>query len=84
MLQSPDKKIILLYFEKKAKRETITKLKPGAVYIAKWFNPRTGEWIPMSKKELKVDKNGDLELPKFPSGKAISENDWAAKLVLSE
>lgn len=81
MLKSPDNKIVLLYFEKLAKLPTIANLSANKEYKSQWFNPRTGEWTKMGDGYLKTDHQGNLKLPKFPSDKLISENDWAAVLT---
>ncbi len=84
MLKSPDNSIVLLFFENKAKRQTIRNLTPGAVYNAQWYNTRTGEWTNILDGKLQADQHGKISMPAFPSGKDISENDWAAKLTLEE
>lgn len=80
MLRNPDKEIAFLYFEDKTARQTIYGMIPNNKYEAQWYNPRTGEWFEMADGVLTSDENGTIDMPAFPSGKDISENDWAAKL----
>ena len=80
LLRSPGKDLALLFFENLAARQTIRGMLPGGKYKAQWFNPRTGEWFDMAGGALVADKNGTIEMPAYPSGKDISDNDWAAKL----
>ncbi|MBN1598072.1 MAG: DUF5060 domain-containing protein [Bacteroidales bacterium] len=84
MLKSPDNRIVLLYFEKLARQQTISNLDADSKYKAQWYNPRNGEWTNMGSGYLLTDRQGKLKLPAFPSGKTISENDWAAVLVGAE
>ncbi|MBW2643083.1 MAG: DUF4038 domain-containing protein [Deltaproteobacteria bacterium] len=84
MLKSPDNKIVLLYFENLAKQQTISNLPASKEYASQWYNPRTGEWTKMGNGRLKTDKQGKLKLPKFPSGKSVSQDDWAARLTSVE
>jgi len=84
MLRSPGKDLALLYFENLAARQTIHGMLPGGKYKAQWYDPRTGEWFDMTGGVLVADKNGTIEMPAYPSGKDISDNDWAAKLKLAD
>jgi len=80
MLRSPDRRLALLYFEDKTVRQTVLGLIPETRYEARWFDPRTGEWTNMGEGELESDDQGRIELPAFPSGEDVAQNDWAAKL----
>jgi hypothetical protein len=80
MLRETDRGLALLYFEDKTARQTITGMIPDTKYAAQWYNPRTGEWFAMGDGVLVSGQNGTIDMPAFPSGKDVSENDWAAKL----
>ncbi len=73
--------LLLLYFEKDCPAATVTGAKPNAEYTARWFNPRSGEWIVMDVPVM-TDASGRMGLPPFPNGMAKSEEDWALKLTL--
>lgn len=83
MLRDSDRKMVLLYFENKTVRQTVSGMIPETKYEAQWYNPRTGEWIDMADGVLLSDENGTIVMPAYPSGKDVSENDWAAKLKKS-
>jgi len=80
MLRTPGRELVLLYFENEATRQTISGLLPDTRYRAQWYDPRRGEWIDIESGRLASDEEGTLEMPAYPSGKDIAENDWAAKL----
>ena len=80
MLRDPDRELALLYFEDKTDRQTINGMLPDTNFHAQWYNPRTGEWFEMGDGVLVSDQKGTIEMPVYPSGKDISEKDWAAKL----
>lgn len=61
-------RFIAYYFDVTIKSYKIKKLYPGE-YFAWWFNPRTGEYIPISEKFSAP--NGELELPIKPD-----DSDW--------
>jgi len=83
MMRTPDKKMVMAYFENQCQKATITGLIPDKKYIAKWFNPRTGDWIIIESGELKSNAKGEIVLPSFPGNKMISDKDWALKLVFN-
>lgn len=82
MMRTPDKDLAMLYFENSCEKPLISGMVPGATYQAQWFNPRNGEWSDMSEGVMLSGKNGTLQLPSFPSGKDISQDDWALKLKM--
>jgi hypothetical protein len=84
MLRSADSSTLLLYFEKAAPRQRIRGLAPGAEYLARWYDPRTGEWTSFASPRLTVGANGEIAMPRFPSGTDAAENDWAAQLTKVE
>lgn len=86
MMRTPDKTLAMLYFEDACKKAVLKNMKPNALYIAKWFNPRTGEWSQAGSALLGTDRSGKLQLPDFPGGlKTTRPNeDWALKLVLPD
>ena len=74
--------LFMLYFEKACPQATLEKAQPNAKYVARWFNPRNGEWIknPVS---ITADPIGRMILPLFPDNSTKSEADWGLKLVLA-
>jgi len=72
-----DRSLFLLYFEKDCPTAALTGSQPGAKYVARWFDPRTGQWAGEADIPLSADANGRIVLPDFPGG----ANDWAMKLV---
>jgi hypothetical protein len=81
LLKSNDNNLILLYFERNAKRQEISNLLPNKSYTGTWFNPRNGEWVKM-KDQLESDDQGKISMPTFPNGESVAEDDWVAKLEL--
>ena len=77
---TPDKNLLMIYFEKDCPKAVITGIKPGSGYSASWFDPRNGSWIPVENL-LVSDLSGRLALPLFPDNKEISDNDWAIRLI---
>jgi hypothetical protein len=69
----------LAYFEKGAPRAKIRGAKPEAVYRARWFDPRTGEWRDVGNGRLTANNIGELMLPEFPDAE-----DWGLSLVREE
>ena len=84
MLRAADSSRLLLYFEKAAPRQRIGGLVPGAEYLARWYDPRTGAWTSFANPKLTVGANGEIAMPPFPSGTDVAENDWAAQLTKGE
>ncbi len=49
---------------------------PNESYEATWFDPRTGEWIPVGPTSaLKADRWGRISIPEQPTG-----SDWGLRL----
>lgn len=84
MLRDRDKKLAFLYFENGTVRQTIHGMIPEKRYRAQWYDPRTGQWSGMNGGPLVADGSGTIEMPPYPSGREVSDNDWAAKLKLIE
>jgi len=84
MLRDRDKKLAFLYFENGTVRQTIHGMIPEKRYRAQWYDPRTGQWSGMNGGTLVADGSGTIEMPPYPSGRKVSDNDWAAKLKLIE
>jgi len=78
---TPEKDLLLLYFEKECPRSMVFGLPPDSKYMAIWFDPEDGEWMPVNN-PLVSDKSGHLSLPLFPDKNERSDKDWAIKLVL--
>lgn len=76
--RTPDKQILLAYFEKGCPRSLIRGVKTMSVYKAQWFDPRTGSWSDIGNGTLRSDQIAEIRLPDFPSAE-----DWALKLVYS-
>ena len=47
------------------------------IYMADWFDPRTGEWSRTGSGRVTANVWGWITLPDFPS-----QNDWGLKLTL--
>ena len=84
MLRDRDKKLAFLYFENGTVRQTIHGMIPEKRYRAQWYDPRTGQWSGMNGGTLVADGSGTIEMPPYPWGRKVSDNDWAAKLKLIE
>jgi len=79
--RTPKQEMFLLYFEKGCPRATLSGTLPARTYQARWFNPRSGEWLGAGSGTVASDADGKLALPPFPGGAAASDNDWAMKLT---
>jgi len=75
--------LFLLYFEKDCPRAVLSGALPKATYRARWFNPRTGDWLDAGSGLLTADSAGKINLPRFPDSNAKSVNDWALKLTVA-
>ena len=73
-MRTQDRDIFLVYFEQGCTQSMVRGANPNATYQARWFNPRTGEWIALGR--LRADAIGEIELPHFPDGE-----DWGLSLV---
>jgi hypothetical protein len=76
------KELFLLYFEKYCGRASLSGALPDARYKARWFNPRSGDWLDAGGSTLTADADGKIVLPDFPGNAAKSDTDWALKLKL--
>jgi hypothetical protein len=77
--RTPDQKIFLAYFEKGCPRSLLRGAKPEAIYRARWFNPRSGDWVDVGNGTLGADNIGEIRLPAFPDGE-----DWGLRLTRQE
>ncbi len=77
-MRTEDQTIFLAYFEVGCPASRIRGAIPEAVYTARWFNPRTGEWTKVGEGTVKADNIGEITLPALPD-----ERDWALSLVKS-
>jgi hypothetical protein len=73
--RTPDRALFLLYFERDCPRARLNGAVPDAAYEARWFDPRTGDWL--TGQRLRTDGTGSVELPPFPDGRDPSSDDWA-------
>jgi hypothetical protein len=85
MMSTPNKKLAFIYFENQAvDQQTVSGLQANNKYNAEWYDPRTGEWIPMTEDgKIKTDDSGRMKLPAFPAS-GDEYNDWAARLMVPE
>jgi hypothetical protein len=79
MMRNEERDMALVYFENKAELPTVKGFDPDSAYLFMWFDPKKGEW--QAPIEIRSDKTGVIQLPKFPSGKNRSGTDWAAKIT---
>ena len=79
---TPDKDLLMLYFEKDCPKSVLTGIKPNSSYFVSWFDTVNGNWIHLDNL-LVSDKSGQLALPLFPGEKERSDKDWAIKLILA-
>ena len=78
---TPEKDLLLLYFEKGCPQTVVTGVKPKAMYNANWFDPRNGRWIQVDTPQV-AGEAGRIILPPFPDNTDPSGMDWAIKLSL--
>ena len=80
-LRAPEGQTFLLYFEVGSITKAVSYCIPNQAYQADWFNPRTGEWLPLSA-PLESDADGVIYLPSPPGGDTTMryQEDWALKL----
>jgi hypothetical protein len=74
--RTPDQALFLAYFEKGCPRSKIRGATPEATYRARWFNPRSGEWLDVRDGTIEANNIGEINLPDFPDGE-----DWGVSLV---
>jgi hypothetical protein len=79
-LRTDDRKLFKLYFEAEAPRAELSGAAPNAVYKARWFNPRTGEWRSAGNGTLTADARGRISLPAPPT----ADDDWGLSLSVEE
>lgn len=72
-----EKDFLLVYWEKGCPTDQIRGVLSHAIYAAKWFDPRKGEWV--DAKPLKSNMYGILGVPKKPS-----DDDWGMRLMVKE
>ena len=75
--RTENKDLFLVYFEKGVDRAYIRSAPALAMYSAKWFNPRTGEWSEATT--VRSNISGRMQLPPPPTS-----DDWALSLVLAK
>ncbi|MFP3897493.1 MAG: DUF4038 domain-containing protein [Anaerolineales bacterium] len=77
---TPDKELIMLYFEADCPEATLRGILPCTSYKADWFDPRQGEWH--NAGALTSDALCKISLHPFPSQQR--DEDWALKLKAIE
>jgi len=80
--RTAERDLFLLYFEKDCPTAVVSGVLPKATYAAQWFNPRTGHWLDAGLGVLAANPDGQIHLPSFPAGGAVSTEDWGLKLEL--
>ena len=80
--RTADRELFFLYFERDCPQATLSGGLPGGKYTARWFNPRTGDWLDAGTGLLTADGIGKIVLPRFPGDQATASDDWALKLSL--
>jgi hypothetical protein len=73
---TPERDIVLAYFEKGSAESLVRSLPPYSMYRAQWFDPRTGAWSDVRGGWLTSNGTGIMNLPAFPS-----DADWGLRLV---
>jgi hypothetical protein len=73
---TPEKDIVMAYFEKGCPRSQIRATRPMSVYAAQWFDPRTGTWTNVNDGWVLSNVLGVVMLPEFPA-----DNDWGLRLI---
>jgi len=66
----------LVYFERDCISSVLRGTRINSLYKADWFNPRTGEWIPVGGTILQTDRWGRIKVPDFPT-----DDDWGLRLT---
>jgi hypothetical protein len=78
MLQTADRTLAMLYFEKDATSPQINGFIANKAYTFKWYNPITGSWLP--PKTISTNATGSFGRVPFPVGG--KNPDWALKITL--
>lgn len=74
--RTPDKKIVLAYFEKGCPPTELRGVQNNSFYRAQWFDPRNGKWIDVGNGRLRATNIGWIDVPEPPDGL-----DWGLKLI---
>jgi len=74
--RTPDKEIVLAYFEKDCPRSQVRGARLNATYAAQWFDPGKGVW--QDAGTLRSSVMGIINLPDFPA-----DADWGLRLTYS-
>jgi hypothetical protein len=80
--RTADRKLFFLYFERDCPQAILSGGSPGGKYLARWFNPRTGDWLDAGTGILTADEIGKIVLPRFPCDQATASDDWGLRLSL--
>jgi len=73
---TPEKDIVLAYFEKGCPRSQIRAIRPLSYYAAQWFDPRSGTWLDVGNGFVMTNVLGVIVLPDFPA-----DRDWGLRLI---
>jgi hypothetical protein len=73
--RTPDKNVLLAYFEKGCPAGQIRGARLNAAYRAQWFDPRQGTWQDAGGGTLRSSRIGVIAVPKFPA-----DTDWGLRL----
>lgn len=74
--RTPDRRIVLVYFEVGCPRSLVRGAREMSEYRAQWFDPWSGAWSDVGSGVVKSNHSGEIRLPDFPS-----DMDWGLKLV---
>ena len=77
---TPERDLLLFYFEKDCPQTVVSGAKASARYSARYFNPRHGQWNGAAV-AIVADASGHITLPPFPNQLTKSDDDWALKLT---
>jgi len=73
---TPEKDIVLAYFEKGCPRSQIRAIRPLSYYAAQWFDPRSDTWLDVGNGFVMTNVLGVIVLPDFPA-----DRDWGLRLI---
>ncbi len=74
--RTPDRNIILAYFEKSCPQSMIRGARLNSFYSARWFNPRNGSWLTIGEGKIAASNVGIINVPKPPD-----DMDWGLQLI---